>query len=114
MLMAIILLISNISTKEAQFMVINIKDFYINTPMTRPEFLTCQKKSSNYTTFGNLPPQMDMSMYKCGKVCMDFHEQESFRNNSSNNTSQLRDITKAPSPLVSGTRLASNLICTIH
>ncbi|KAL7489682.1 hypothetical protein ACHAW6_015527 [Cyclotella cf. meneghiniana] len=32
-----ILLISVISTKTAKFMTIDIKDFYLNTPMNRPE-----------------------------------------------------------------------------
>ena len=34
-----ILLNSVISTTNAKFMTINIKDFYLNTPMERPEFM---------------------------------------------------------------------------
>jgi hypothetical protein len=39
MLTTKVLLNSVISTKGAQFMTINIKDFYLNTPMVRPEYM---------------------------------------------------------------------------
>eukprot|EP00804_Cyclotella_cryptica_P019948 CCRYP_007857-RA/>CCRYP_007857-RA protein AED:0.46 eAED:0.46 QI:0/-1/0/1/-1/1/1/0/132 len=39
MLTTKILLNSAISTKGARFMTIDIKDFYLNTPMVRPEYM---------------------------------------------------------------------------
>eukprot|EP00804_Cyclotella_cryptica_P011576 CCRYP_012089-RA/>CCRYP_012089-RA protein AED:0.20 eAED:0.20 QI:0/0/0/1/1/1/3/0/784 len=67
MLTTKILLNSAISTKGARFMTIDIKDFYLNTPMVRPEYMRLKLSdipttSLNSTNLTNLSLLMDTSM----------------------------------------------------
>eukprot|EP00804_Cyclotella_cryptica_P029060 CCRYP_005247-RA/>CCRYP_005247-RA protein AED:0.20 eAED:0.15 QI:0/0/0/1/0/0/4/0/830 len=67
MLTTKILLNSVISTKGARFMTIDIKDFYLNTPMVRPEYMRLKLSdipttSLNSTNLTNLSLLMDTSM----------------------------------------------------
>eukprot|EP00804_Cyclotella_cryptica_P021360 CCRYP_001593-RA/>CCRYP_001593-RA protein AED:0.47 eAED:0.47 QI:0/-1/0/1/-1/1/1/0/149 len=67
MLTTKILLNSVISTKGARFMTIDIKDFYLNTPMVRPEYMRLKLSdipttSLNSTNLTNLSLLMDTPM----------------------------------------------------
>eukprot|EP00804_Cyclotella_cryptica_P015847 CCRYP_006351-RA/>CCRYP_006351-RA protein AED:0.42 eAED:0.15 QI:0/0/0/0.6/1/1/5/0/704 len=101
-----ILLNSVISTVNAKFMTIDIKDFYLNMPMERPEYMRLKLSNipSNIIepTISVRLHTMDMSLCASEKVCMDSHKPASLRSNSSKNTSKPTDTTKAKSTPVSG------------
>eukprot|EP00804_Cyclotella_cryptica_P002702 CCRYP_009617-RA/>CCRYP_009617-RA protein AED:0.39 eAED:0.39 QI:0/0/0/1/1/1/2/0/572 len=89
MLTTKILLNSIISTQGARFMTIDIKDFYLNTPMARPEFMRLKLADipEEFIILYNLRKLATQDGYvyvRVQKVCTDFLRPASLRNNYSN------------------------------
>jgi len=87
MLTTKILLNSIISTQGARFMTIDIKDFYLTTPMDRPEFMRLKIADipKDFIELYNLRQLATPDGYihgKYKKVCMAFRKQASLHNNS--------------------------------
>ncbi len=80
-----ILINSIISTAGAKLMTMDIKDFYLNTPMARYEYMqllqTCRTMSSSTTTSGTKPPPMAIFTAKYKRGCMACHRPVSSPNN---------------------------------
>eukprot|EP00804_Cyclotella_cryptica_P016613 CCRYP_001939-RA/>CCRYP_001939-RA protein AED:0.44 eAED:0.49 QI:0/0/0/1/0/0/3/0/188 len=85
-----ILINSVILTRNAKFMTIDIKDFYLNTPMERPEFMRLK--------LSDIPNNI-IELYKLRDIA---HDGYVFHNNSSNNASRPMATAKAKSTTVSG------------
>ena len=71
---------SIISTPHSKFMTINIKDFYLMTPMTRYEYFRMKlelipQDVINETTSRTRSNQMATYIGKCGEACMVSHKQ---------------------------------------
>eukprot|EP00804_Cyclotella_cryptica_P027522 CCRYP_007476-RA/>CCRYP_007476-RA protein AED:0.26 eAED:0.26 QI:0/0/0/1/1/1/4/0/582 len=110
MITAKILLNSAISTLNAKFMTIDIKDFYLNTPMARPEYMRL-KLSDIPAAIIDLYKLRDIAQdgyvfVRIQKVCMDSHRPASLHSNSSNNASRPTATTKANSTPFLDTRHA--------
>eukprot|EP00804_Cyclotella_cryptica_P026916 CCRYP_014749-RA/>CCRYP_014749-RA protein AED:0.26 eAED:0.26 QI:0/0/0/1/0/0/2/0/1022 len=107
MLTTKILLNSVISTKGARFMTIDIKDFYLNTPMVRPEYMRLK--------LSDIPDHI-IKLYKLDKLvttdgyayvliqkeCTVSHRRASSLNNSLKKGWPSKATGKVPSHLVSG------------
>eukprot|EP00804_Cyclotella_cryptica_P024290 CCRYP_012554-RA/>CCRYP_012554-RA protein AED:0.40 eAED:0.41 QI:0/0/0/1/0/0/2/0/498 len=107
MLTTKILLNSAISTKGARFMTIDIKDFYLNTPMVRPEYMRLK--------LSDIPDHI-IKLYKLDKLvttdgyayvliqkeCTVSHRRASSLNNSLKKGWPSKATGKVPSHLVSG------------
>jgi hypothetical protein len=82
---------SIVSTNGALYCTINLKDFYLNTPMVRPEFMHMKlaellKTSHESTNYKTLSMPMALSQSKSKKECMASLKQAFLRKNSSKNT----------------------------
>ena len=72
------LLNSVISTRGAKFMTINMKDFYLNTPMERPEYLRMKIANfpddaiEHYKLRTRLTPK-EICMLNVSRACMGSH-----------------------------------------
>ena len=101
-----ILLNSVISTTNAKFMTIDIKDFYLNTPMERPEFMRLKLADlpDNIIKLYKLHDLCTtvMRLYVSRMVCMDSCKQEKLHKNFWKNASKVTGTTRAKSILVSG------------
>eukprot|EP00804_Cyclotella_cryptica_P002823 CCRYP_009357-RB/>CCRYP_009357-RB protein AED:0.24 eAED:0.24 QI:0/0/0/1/0/0/2/0/561 len=117
MLTTKVLLNSVISTKGARFMTIDIRDFYLNTPMDRPEYMRLK--------MSDIPDHI-IALYNLDKlattdgyiyVCTVSHKQESLPSNYSNSDSPPKATDRAPSHQVSenttGTPSHSPYVSTI-
>jgi hypothetical protein len=86
-LLTIKLLVNSIvSTKNAKMVTMDLKDFYLNTPMERPEFI--QIKMSDIPEdvihqykLQDIVKRMGTSTAESKKACMDYHKRASSRNN---------------------------------
>eukprot|EP00804_Cyclotella_cryptica_P006740 CCRYP_015699-RA/>CCRYP_015699-RA protein AED:0.48 eAED:0.59 QI:0/0/0/0.33/0/0.66/3/0/297 len=102
MLTTKVLLNSVISTKGARFMTIDIRDFYLNTPMVHPEYMRLKLSDIpdhiialfNST---NSQPLTDTSMSLSKKVCTVSHKQESSPSNYLKSDSPPMATDRAPS-----------------
>eukprot|EP00804_Cyclotella_cryptica_P029865 CCRYP_010777-RA/>CCRYP_010777-RA protein AED:0.22 eAED:0.28 QI:0/0/0/1/1/1/4/0/696 len=98
-----ILLNSVISTVNAKFMTIDIKDFYLNTPMERPEYMQL-KLSDIPTNIIELYRLRDIANdgYVFVRIQKGMYKPASLLSNSSNNASKSTATTKAKSTPDSG------------
>ena len=82
MLVAKILFNSIISTQGARFMMIDISNFYLITPLKRPEYIRMKimiypRKSSMNTNCKKKSTDRAWFVSKSQKGCMDYHRQDS-------------------------------------
>ncbi|KAL7474721.1 hypothetical protein ACHAW6_000681 [Cyclotella cf. meneghiniana] len=107
MLTAKILFNSVISTPGARSMTLDISNFYLITPLKRPEYL-CMKLHDipaeiiqEYKLKSLVKP--DGSVYiLVSSACMDYRKQASWQTNPSKNASMHMGTSKVSSSLVSG------------
>ncbi len=101
-----LLLNSIISTPNAKFMTMDIKDFYLNTPMERFEYdcglKTCQRMSSHTTNSLTLQLTMTTSTARSRRGCTAYHKLGSLPSNYSKNASRRTDTARAQSPQACG------------
>ena len=102
-----LLINSIISTAGAKFMTMDIKDFYLNTPMARCEYMHLRIADMPEEVIGhyNLRDKATPDGYVYCEIrrgCTAFHRLVSSPSNCSKNTSKSMDIVKATQPPVSG------------
>jgi len=107
-LLTIKLLINSIiSTTGAKLMMMDIKDFYLNTPMARYKYMRLRiddmpEDVSSIIISTTKPPPMATSTARYRRGCTAYHRLVSSPNNFSKNASKSVDIVKAKQPPVSG------------
>jgi hypothetical protein len=74
-----IILNSIISTKGAKCMMIDLRDFYFNTPMKQPEYMHLKMTDIYEEIFKQyklreLQPKTDMYTQRSQKECMAYHK----------------------------------------
>ena len=90
MLTVKMLLNSVISTKDAKFMTIDIKDFYLNTPMQRYKYmrLKMEELPEDFVEEYKLQEKVTKDGYvtsQFARECMAYHKQASWHRTSSRN-----------------------------
>eukprot|EP01082_Thalassiosira_pseudonana_P007091 g6238.t1 g6238 contig22:44837-45934(+) len=101
MLVAKILFNSVVSTPGAQFMTVDISNFYLETPLKRPEYIRLKRRNHPRIQPTWLTP-MAACTSKSPKGCMAYHKLVSLPTNSSSSDSTRTATTKASSYQVSG------------
>ncbi len=117
-----LLLNSIISTPNAKFMTMGIKDFYLNTLMARYEYMQLRiadmpEDVIAHTNSLTLPLTMATSTVRSRRGCTAYHRPGSLPSNYLKNASRRTDTARAQSPLACGSMthapLASPLSSTI-
>ena len=102
-----LLINSIISTAGAKFMMMNIKDFYLNNPMVRYKYMRLRITNMpediiEHYNLATRPPPMATYTARYIRGCTAYHRLVSLPNNYSKNASKSMDIVKAKQPPVSG------------
>ncbi len=98
---------SVILAKGACYCTIDLKDFYLMTPMPRPDYMRMRikdlpKEFVTSTTSPTKPPPLDSSTYKFKKECMAYHRWVVLHKNSWRDVSTNMATVRAPSLQASG------------